>query len=80
MQGYRDAQCAWLMLPQRPRQTPAASPAEAQPADTKAAADPASPAAVHCAKRVKQELCASPADAEVNFSHTARNLNNHLMP
>lgn len=62
LQGYRDAQCAWLILPQQP----ATETAAAVPADPEAgAADPSSPAAARSAKRAKQELPAELADMQV---------------
>ncbi len=59
-QGYRDAQCAWLTLPQQP------PPAGGKPTSEGPSSSDA-PAAVRSRKRAKQELFEVAPDTEVDF-------------
>lgn len=74
LQGYRDAQCAWLMLPQQPRTDTAAAASAAAAAGTEAeeATDPSSPAAARSAKRAKQDLSKEPADMQVRWGYSQK--------
>jgi hypothetical protein len=62
LQGYRDAQCAWLTLSKPHGMGDAVLPASDAAADE---ADPSSPAATRSAKRAKQDLPSEPAETQV---------------
>ncbi len=64
LQGYRDAQCAWLMLPQRPAAADG-TPAAGGAASADGLSSPNAAAAARSRKRAKQERSESPPDTEV---------------
>ena len=62
-QGYRDAQCGWLVLPMPPLGLGDAARPGGHPVRNET--DPSSPAAVRSAKRAKQDVPTEPAETQV---------------
>jgi hypothetical protein len=67
LQGYRDAQCGWLILPKPPGRGNAVTPGADSAGDE---AVPSSPAAVRSAKRAKQDVPPEPSETQVWEEHS----------